>query len=128
VLAFLEREEKLTVSQSEEVLNKKSGLLGLSGVSSDMREVLRAANQGNQRALVALKSYCYRVRKYIGAYVASMGGLDTVIFTGGVGQGSGVVRALPCRVWNAWASHSKANAIRMRAQTRSVAYRPMTRK
>jgi acetate kinase len=94
VLAFLEREEKLTVSQTEEVLNKKSGLLGLSGVSSDMREVLRAANQGNQRALVAIKSYCYRVRKYIGAYVASMGGLDTVIFTGGVGQGSGVVRAL----------------------------------
>ena len=94
VLAFLEREEKLTASQSEEVLNKKSGLLGLSGVSSDMREVLRAANQGNQRALVAVKSYCYRVRKYIGAYVAAMGGLDTVIFTGGVGQGSEVVRAL----------------------------------
>jgi acetate kinase len=94
VLAFLEREEKLTASKSEEVLNKKSGLLGLSGVSSDMREVLRAADQGHQRALLALKAYCYRVRKYIGAYVASMGGLDTVIFTGGVGQGSAVVRAL----------------------------------
>jgi acetate kinase len=94
VLAFLEREEKLSASKSEEVLNKKSGLLGLSGVSSDMREVLRAADQGHQRALVALKAYCYRVRKYIGAYVASMGGLDTVIFTGGVGQGSAVVRAL----------------------------------
>ena len=76
------------------MLNKKSGLLGLSGVSSDMREVLRAADQGHQRALIALKAYCYRVRKYIGAYVASMGGLDAVIFTGGVGQGSAVVRAL----------------------------------
>jgi acetate kinase len=94
VLAFLERDEKLTASKSEELLNKKSGLLGLSGVSSDMREVLRAADQGHQRALIALKAYCYRVRKYIGAYVASMGGLDTVIFTGGVGQGSAVVRAL----------------------------------
>ena len=94
VLAFLEREDKLTASKSEEMLNKKSGLLGLSGVSSDMREVLRAADQGHQRALIALKAYCYRVRKYIGAYVASMGGLDTVIFTGGVGQGSAVVRAL----------------------------------
>ena len=94
VLAFLEREEKLSASKSEEILNKKSGLLGLSGVSSDMREVLRAADQGNQRALIALKAYCYRVRKYIGGYVASMGGLDTVIFTGGVGQGSAVVRAL----------------------------------
>jgi acetate kinase len=94
VLAFLEREDKLTASQSEEILNKKSGLLGLSGVSSDMREILRAADQGHQRALLALKAYCYRVRKYVGAYVASMGGLDLVIFTAGVGQGSAVVRAL----------------------------------
>jgi len=94
VLAFLEREDKLSASKSEEVLNKKSGLLGLSGVSSDMREVLRAADQGHQRALIALKAYCYRVRKYIGAYVASMGGLDTVIFTGGVGQGSAIIRAM----------------------------------
>ena len=94
VFAFLEREKKLTATKIEELLNKKSGLLGLSGVSSDMREILRAADQGNRRALLALKAYCYRVRKYIGAYVASMGGLDTVIFTGGVGQGSAVVRAL----------------------------------
>jgi acetate kinase len=94
VLAFLEREEKLTAIQSEELLNKKSGVLGLSGVSSDMREILRAADQGNRRALLALKTYCYRVRKYIGAYVASMSGLDAVIFTGGVGQGSAVIRAL----------------------------------
>jgi len=94
VIAFLEREQKLTASQSEELLNKKSGMLGLSGVSSDMREVLRAADQGNQRALIALKAYCYRVRKYIGAYVAAMGGLDTVVFTGGTGQGSALIRAL----------------------------------
>ena len=94
VFAFLEREKKLTAAKIEELLNKKSGLLGLSGVSSDMREVLRSADQGHQRALIALKAYCYRVRKYIGAYVASMGGLHTVIFTGGVGQGSAVVRAL----------------------------------
>jgi acetate kinase len=94
VLAFLERTEGLTASQSEELLNKKSGLLGLSGISSDMREILKAADAGESRALLALKAYCYRVRKYIGAYVAAMGGLDAVIFTGGVGQGSDVVRAL----------------------------------
>jgi acetate kinase len=94
VLTFLEREEKLTASQSEELLNKKSGLLGLSGVSSDLREVLRAADQGNHRALLALKAYCYRVRKYLGAYIAAMGGVDAVVFTGGVGQGSAVVRTL----------------------------------
>jgi acetate kinase len=94
VLAFLERTEKMTATQSEEMLNKKSGLLGLSGISSDMREVLKGADEENARALVALKAYCYRVRKYIGAYVAAMGGLDAVIFTAGVGEGSAVVRAL----------------------------------
>lgn len=94
VLAFLERTEGLTATQSEELLNKKSGLLGLSGISSDMREILKAADEGHPRALLALKAYCYRVRKYLGAYVASMGGLDAVIFTGGIGQGSTDVRAL----------------------------------
>jgi acetate kinase len=94
VLAFLERTENLSAAQSEELLNKKSGLLGLSGISSDMREVLKAADAGQPRSLLALKTYCYRVRKYLGAYVASMGGVDAVVFTGGIGQGSAEVRAL----------------------------------
>jgi acetate kinase len=94
VLTFLERADGLTPAQCEELLNKKSGLLGISGISSDMREILAAAGRGEHRALLALKSYCYRVRKYIGAYVAAMGGLDAVVFTGGVGQGSAEVRAL----------------------------------
>jgi acetate kinase len=94
ILAFLERTQGLSATQSEALLNEKSGLLGLSGVSSDMREVLAAADQGHSRALVALKAYGYRVRKYIGAYVAAMGGADGVIFTGGVGEGSAEVRAL----------------------------------
>jgi acetate kinase len=94
ILAFLARAERLTAAQSEEVLNKQSGLLGLSGVSSDMREILKAAGEGHHRALLAVKAYCYRVRKYVGAYVASMGGLDAVIFTGGIGQGSAEIRAL----------------------------------
>ncbi|HXJ75056.1 MAG TPA: acetate kinase, partial [Candidatus Dormibacteraeota bacterium] len=94
VLAFLERNEGMSAVKAEELLNKKSGLLGLSGVSSDMREILKAADEGQHRALLALKAYCYRVRKYIGAYVAAMGGLDAVVFTGGIGQGSAMVRAL----------------------------------
>jgi acetate kinase len=94
VLTFLERADGLTPAQCEELLNKKSGLLGLSGISSDMREILAAAGEGKPRALVALKAYCYRVRKYLGAYVAAMGGLDAIVFTGGVGQGSAEVRAL----------------------------------
>ncbi|MGH8092929.1 MAG: acetate/propionate family kinase [Chthoniobacterales bacterium] len=94
IIGFLERSVRLTSAQIDEMLNKKSGLLGLSGVSSDMREILTAAGQGNRRAILALKTFCYRVRKYIGAYVASLGGLDAVVFTGGIGQGSAVVRAL----------------------------------
>jgi acetate kinase len=94
VVAFLERTEGLTAGEIEQLLNKKSGLLGLSGLSSDMREILKAADAGESRALIALKAYCYRVRKYIGAYLAALGGLDTLIFTGGIGQGSDEVRAL----------------------------------
>ncbi|MCX6876488.1 MAG: acetate/propionate family kinase [Verrucomicrobia bacterium] len=94
VVTYLEREEGMTGTQIDELLNKRSGLLGISGISSDMREILKAAEAGQPRALLALKTYCYRVRKYIGAYVASMGGLDAVIFTGGIGQGSAEVRAL----------------------------------
>ena len=94
VVAFLEREEKLQCLADRRDAQQEERLLGLSGVSSDMREILKAADEGNRRALLALKAYCYRVRKYIGAYVASMGGLDAVIFTGGIGQGSAEVRAL----------------------------------
>ena len=93
VLTFLQRDEGLSAAQLDELLNKKSGLLGLSGVSSDMREVEKAADAGDAHALTALKTFCYRVRKYIGAYVAAMGGLDVLIFTAGIGQGSAGVRA-----------------------------------
>jgi acetate kinase len=94
VVTWLQREEGLTVAQVDELLNQKSGLRGLSGLSGDMREILLAADSGDVRALVALKTYCYRIRKTIGAYLAAMGGVDVVIFTGGVGQGSEAVRAL----------------------------------
>jgi acetate kinase len=94
VLVYLERTEGLNGNQLDDLLNRKSGLLGLSGVSGDMREVEHAAYEGNHRALLAMKAFCYRVRKYIGAYVAAMGGLDVIVFTAGIGQGSARVRAL----------------------------------
>ena len=93
-LTYLQREEGMTVAQIDEMLNKRSGLLGLSGISSDMREVEKAAEDGDHRALVAMKAFTYRVRKYIGAYLAAMGGMDVLIFTGGIGQGSAGVRSL----------------------------------
>ena len=94
VITYLAREQGLTGDQIDELLNKQSGLLGLSGISSDMREVEKAAEAGDHRALVALKAFSYRVRKYIGAYLAAMGGLDVLIFTGGIGQNSDGVRSL----------------------------------
>ncbi|WP_051946096.1 acetate/propionate family kinase [Verrucomicrobium sp. BvORR106] len=93
VAAHLARTEGMGPEQFDEMLNKRSGLLGLSGISSDMREVEQAAEQGDPRALTALKVFCYRVRKYIGAYIAAMGGVDVVLFTAGIGQGSAGVRA-----------------------------------
>jgi acetate kinase len=94
IITYLEREEGLTGAQIDQILNKQSGLLGLSGISGDMREIEQAAAEGDTRALLALKAFCYRVRKYIGAYLAAMGGLDVLIFTGGIGQGSAGVRSL----------------------------------
>ena len=94
VITYLEREEGLTDAQIDQLLNKQSGLLGLSGISADMREIEKAAETGDTRALIAVKAFSYRVRKYIGAYLAAMGGLDVLIFTGGIGQGSAGVRSL----------------------------------
>ncbi|MBI5243111.1 MAG: acetate/propionate family kinase [Elusimicrobia bacterium] len=94
LLVHIARREGLTPEQLDELLNKRSGLLGLSGVSSDMREVQKAAGEGHRRALLALKAFSYRVRKYIGAGLAAVGGLDALIFTGGIGEGSAEVRAL----------------------------------
>jgi len=78
----------------DETLNKKSGLLGVSGVSSDMREVESAARDGSHRATLALAIFAYRVRKYIGAYLASLGQLDAVVFTGGIGENSVAIRRM----------------------------------
>jgi acetate kinase len=96
-LVHLLRTEKLSADDLDALINKKSGLKGMSGVSSDMREVEKAAETGQHQALLALKAFCYRIRKYIGAYAAAMGGLDVVVFTGGIGQGSAGVRWLACQ-------------------------------
>ena len=91
--------EKLDMSPHEmsEFLNKKSGVLGITGISSDMRDVEAAANEGNERAVLALKMYAYRVKKYIGSYAAAMGGVDAVVFTAGVGENQTGLRADICR-------------------------------
>ncbi len=96
VLLYLLREEGLSTGALDRILNKESGLLGLSGVSNDMRDVLSGAAAGDERCRLALDVYCYRAKKYIGAYAAALGGLDALVFTGGVGEHSPDVRAAIC--------------------------------
>ncbi|MBN1307437.1 MAG: acetate/propionate family kinase [Chitinispirillaceae bacterium] len=97
IVTHLQIAEGYTAADCERLFNKESGLLGLSGVSSDMRAVEAAADAGVNRALLAVKCFGYQVRKTIGAYVAAMQGLDAVIFTGGIGQGSAGVRNYCCQ-------------------------------
>jgi acetate kinase len=94
---YLMEKEKLTTAQISEVLCKKSGLLGISGVSSDLRDIEDAAAKGNARAKLAVDILVYEVKKYIGAFAAAMGGLDAIAFAGGIGENSWRVREAVCR-------------------------------
>lgn len=91
VLTYLMK-QGMTADDISSLLNEKSGLLGLSGVSNDMREVLAGAEQGNERCRLALQMFTHRLRKYIGAYAAAMGGVDAIVFTGGIGENSAEIR------------------------------------
>jgi len=93
IVTFLMKEENLTAKEIDNILNKKSGVLGVSGVSSDFRDVETAANEGNKRAELALKIFTYRVRCTIAQYAAAMGGVDAVVFTAGIGENSKTIRA-----------------------------------
>ena len=95
-VTFIMEKEGLNATGISNLLNKKSGVLGISGVSSDMREVTAAANSGNERARLALDIYFYRIKKYIGAYAAAMGGVDVILFSGGVGENQADCREAAC--------------------------------
>ncbi|WP_036609183.1 acetate kinase [Oribacterium sp. P6A1] len=92
VVQFIANHEKLSVDEVLNILNKKSGVLGLSGVSSDFRDVEKAAEEGNHMAQVALEAFQYRVAKYIGSYAAAMNGVDAITFTAGVGENDKATR------------------------------------
>ncbi|MEG6584092.1 acetate/propionate family kinase [Dendrosporobacter sp. 1207_IL3150] len=94
ILPFLMKKEGLSVEDMDNYINKKSGVLGISGVSSDFRDIEGAAEEGNERAQLALDIFAYRVRKYIGSYVAAMGGVDAIVFTAGLGENSVSMRAM----------------------------------
>ncbi len=92
IVPYLDQKLHLSPSEVDNLLNTKSGLLGVSGVSSDMRDVKAAAAAGNQRAQAAIEILCYRVKKYVGAYAAALGGLDAVVFTAGIGENEPLIR------------------------------------
>lgn len=93
---YLITHESRSPEEVRRILNNESGLKGVSGVSNDMRDILDAAGQGNERARLALDVFCYRAKKYIGAYLAAMGGADALVFTGGIGENSAPVREQIC--------------------------------
>jgi acetate kinase len=94
IVEYLMNNGNQSIEQVVSMLNKKSGLLGISGVSSDMRDVLDAADGGNDRARLAVDVFCYRIRKYIGAYAAAMGGLDAIVFSAGIGENNPRLRKM----------------------------------
>jgi acetate kinase len=96
VISYLMNKEGLTAEQVIDCLNKRSGALGISGVSSDFRDIEKAAEEGNVRAQITLTMYAYKVRKYIGSYAAAMGGIDAIVFTAGIGENSISLRKEMC--------------------------------
>ncbi len=93
IIRFLMGKYNMTIDEMDSYLNKKSGMLGISGVSSDFRDLAAAAQEGNMRAKLAIDIFCYNVKKFIGAYSAAMGGVDAIVFTAGVGENDDAVRA-----------------------------------
>jgi acetate kinase len=96
IIGFLMRQGEISIDEIENLLNKKSGLLGISGRTQDMRELLKAEGQGDKCSALAVNMFCYRVRKYIGAYLAVLGGTQAVIFGGGIGENSPDIRNRIC--------------------------------
>lgn len=94
ILPYLMKKENMSVEEIDAYINKKSGVLGVSGVSSDFRDIENAAHEGNERAQLALDMFAYRVKKYIGSYAAAMGGVDAIVFTAGLGENSSSMRAM----------------------------------
>ena len=94
IVEFIANKEGITTSETLTMLNKKSGVAGVSGVSSDFRDLFAAADQGNHRAQLALNMFTYGVKKYIGAYIAAMGGVDCIVFTAGIGENNPTIREM----------------------------------
>lgn len=96
IIEFIADKENIDVAEVMNILNKKSGVLGMSGIGSDFRDLMEAMNNGDERAKLTLSAYCYQVVKYVGAYTAAMNGVDAIVFTAGVGENNGYIRKEIC--------------------------------
>ena len=96
IMEYIAKKEDLDIAGVMNVLNKKSGLEGISGLSSDFRDLTAGAKDGNKRAIAAIEVFCYRVAKYVGSYAAAMNGVDAIAFTAGIGENVGLVREKIC--------------------------------
>lgn len=96
IVEFIADKENKSISEVMQILNKESGVLGLSGVGSDFRDITEAMNNGNERARMTIDAFCYQAAKYIGAYIAAMNGVDAIVFTAGLGENNSYVRKLIC--------------------------------
>ncbi len=96
MVLFIMEKEGLSPHECDTLMNHECGLLGISGISSDMRDLIKAYEEGNDRARLALQMYTYRIRKYIGMYSASMNGVDLIVFTGGIGENAALIRNMCC--------------------------------
>ncbi len=96
IMKYIAKKEDLDIAGVMNVLNKKSGLEGISGLSSDFRDLTAGAKEGNKRAIAAIEVFCYRVAKYVGSYAAAMNGVDAIAFTAGIGENVGLVREKVC--------------------------------
>jgi len=97
LVTYIMKKKKLNISQIDDILNKRSGLKGISGVSNDMRILNNIAKKGNKRAKLAIGAFIYRIKKYIGAYMAIMGGCDALVFTAGIGENQKEIREKICQ-------------------------------
>jgi acetate kinase len=97
LILYIMGKEGLSLHEAGTLLNKHSGLIGISGESSDMREIIASVKDEQKRSVYAFEIFCYRIKKYIGAYTAAMGGLDALVFTGGIGENAVEVREEVCR-------------------------------
>ena len=105
----------------DKYMNKECGVLGISGISSDFRDLEDAANKGDEKAQLALDMFCYQVKRYIGAYAAAMGGVDAIVFTAGVGENDIGTRAKVCKGLNSSVLNSTLNATMFAARLRKSA-------